>query len=117
MSRRKRREFKAEFKREAVGLTKVGDRTIGQVARDRDLTETALREWVKREEKQAASPVLGALTTGREGRVAEAAQAGQAARDGARNTKKVTAGVINTFSPCMGSGHSTTTAGSATLSW
>ena len=62
MSRRKRREFKADFKREAVGLTKVGDRSISQVARDLDLTETALREWVKRAENQAASPMPGVLT-------------------------------------------------------
>ena len=33
LSRRKRREFKADFKREEVGLTKVGDRTIGQLRR------------------------------------------------------------------------------------
>jgi transposase len=62
MSRRKRRAFAAEFKREAVGLTKVGDRTISEVARDLDLTETALREWVKRAEQEAATPVQGALT-------------------------------------------------------
>ena len=61
MSRRKRRTFAADFKREAVALTKVGDRTIGEVARDLDLTETALREWVKRAEEEAA-PAPGALT-------------------------------------------------------
>ncbi len=60
MSRRKRKEFKADFKREAVGLTKLGDRTISQVARDLDLTETALLEWVKRAETQAATPAPGA---------------------------------------------------------
>jgi transposase len=61
MSRRKRRAFSDEFKREAVGLTRVGDRTIAQVARDLDLTETALREWVKRAEEEAA-PTPVALT-------------------------------------------------------
>ena len=45
---RKRRSFSAEFKAEAVRLCKVGDRTIRQVAVDLDLTETALRSWVKR---------------------------------------------------------------------
>ena len=45
---RKRRFFSAEFKAEAVRLCKVGDRTIRQVALDLDLTETALRSWVKR---------------------------------------------------------------------
>ena len=62
MSRRKRRAFTVEFKREAVGLTKVGDRGIGGVARDLDLTETALREWVKRADEEAAPIVPGALS-------------------------------------------------------
>lgn len=61
MSRRKRRKFEADFKREAVALTKVGDRSVGAVARDLDLTETALREWVKRVDEEAAPPP-GALT-------------------------------------------------------
>jgi transposase-like protein len=62
MSRRKRRTFSAEFKREAVGLTKVGDRGVGQVAKDLDLTETALREWVKKAEDGLETPQGGALT-------------------------------------------------------
>lgn len=62
MSRRKRRAFSADFKREAVELTKAGDRGIGGVARDLDLTETALREWVKRAEEAGAVAVPGALT-------------------------------------------------------
>lgn len=45
---RKRRSFSAEFKAEAVRLCKIGDRSIRQVALDLDLTETALRGWVKR---------------------------------------------------------------------
>ena len=62
MARRKRRAFTADFKRDAVGLTKVGDRGISGVAKDLDLTETALREWVKRAEESGAAPVPGALT-------------------------------------------------------
>ena len=64
MSKRKRRKFSAEFKAEAVRLCRVGDRTIGQVAKDLHLTETALREWVKRAPEPAAvgasAPSLGA---------------------------------------------------------
>lgn len=52
-ARRKRRSFTPEFKAEAVRLCRVGDRTIRQVAEDLDLTETALREWVKRAEVDA----------------------------------------------------------------
>jgi transposase-like protein len=61
--RRKRRAFSAEFKAEAVGLCKVGDRSIKQVASDLDLTETALREWVKRADTDAGKGPPGALTT------------------------------------------------------
>jgi transposase-like protein len=60
---RKRRLFSAEFKAEAVRLCKVGDRSIGQVSRDLDLTEGALREWVKRADVDAGQGPPGALTT------------------------------------------------------
>ena len=62
-TRRGRRAFTAEFKAEAVRLCKVGDRSIRQVAGDLDLTETALREWVKRAEVDAGNGPPGALTT------------------------------------------------------
>ncbi len=45
---RKRRSFTPEFKADAVRLCRAGDRTVAQVAQDLDLTETALRDWVKR---------------------------------------------------------------------
>ena len=60
---RKRRSFTAEFKAEAVQLCKVGDRTVKQVAKDLDLTETALREWVKRADIDVGKGPPGALTT------------------------------------------------------
>src|SRR3989442_10101002 len=44
---RPRRSFTSEFKAEIVELCRRGDRSIGQVAVDFDLTETAVREWVK----------------------------------------------------------------------
>ncbi len=61
--RRKRRAFTPEFKAEAVRLCRVGDRTITQVAADLDLTETALREWVKRADIDAGKGPPDALTT------------------------------------------------------
>ena len=61
--RRKRRAFTPEFKAEAVRLCRVGDRTIAQVAGDLDLTETALREWVKRADIDAGKGPPEALTT------------------------------------------------------
>jgi transposase-like protein len=63
MAKRKRRKFTAEFKAEAVRLCKAGDRNVGQVARDLDLTETALREWVRLAEIEAGKGPPGALTS------------------------------------------------------
>ena len=47
---RPRRSFTPEFKADIVERCRRGDRTIGQVARDFDLTETAVREWVRHAE-------------------------------------------------------------------
>ncbi|WP_412734366.1 transposase [Krasilnikovia sp. MM14-A1259] len=44
---RPRRSFTPEFKAEIVELCQRGDRTIRQVSQDFDLTETAVRDWVK----------------------------------------------------------------------
>lgn len=60
---RKRRAFTPEFKAEAVRLCKVGDRTVRQVAKDLDLTETALREWVRRADVDAGKGPPGAVTS------------------------------------------------------
>jgi transposase len=63
MAKRQRRSFNPEFKAEAVRLCKVGDRSIKQVATDLDLTETALRDWVKRADIDAGKGPPEALTT------------------------------------------------------
>jgi transposase len=47
---RPRRSFTPEFKADVVERCNVGDRSIGQVAQDFDLTETAVRAWVKQAE-------------------------------------------------------------------
>ena len=47
---RKRRSFTAEYKADAVKLVKDSGKSIGQVAKDLDLTETTLRDWLKRSE-------------------------------------------------------------------
>src|ERR1700750_2824102 len=52
---RRRRSFTPEFKAEIVGLCQQGDRSVGQVARDFDLTETAVREWVRQAERDAGT--------------------------------------------------------------
>ena len=48
--RRKRRQFTLAFRAEVVELCQRGDRTIRQVARDLDLTESAVQRWVKQAE-------------------------------------------------------------------
>jgi len=50
---RPRRSFTPEFKADIVERCRRGDRSIGQVARDFDLTETAVREWVRQAEVDA----------------------------------------------------------------
>jgi transposase len=47
---RTRRSFTPEFKAEIVELCRRGDRSVGQVSRDFDLTETAVRAWVRQAE-------------------------------------------------------------------
>src|SRR5688500_15640023 len=50
---RARRSFTPEYKAEIVAACKRGDRSIGQVAVDFDLTETAERERVRQAEVDA----------------------------------------------------------------
>src|SRR3954454_6228096 len=59
---RTRRSFTPEFKADIVERCRRGDRSIGQVARDFDLTETAVREWVRQAEVDAGTRVDGGLT-------------------------------------------------------
>ena len=63
MAKRKRRKFSSAFKAETVRLCQVGDRTVREVSKDLDLTETAVREWVKRAEVDAGKGPPDALTT------------------------------------------------------
>lgn len=62
MAKRKRRKFTSEQKADAVRLVrKVG--SVGQVARDLDLTESALRNWVQQADTDEGHGREGALTT------------------------------------------------------
>jgi transposase len=54
MAKRKRRAFTPEFKAEAVRIVRDSGKTVGVVARELDLTETALREWVRQAERTRA---------------------------------------------------------------
>ncbi len=48
---RRRRSFTPEFKAEVVALVRRPGNTAGGVARELDLTETAVREWVRQAER------------------------------------------------------------------
>ena len=63
---RSRRSFTAEFKAEIVELCQRGDRSVGQVAKDFDLTETAVREWLRQAERDAGTGDGGLTTSERE---------------------------------------------------
>ena len=66
MGKRKRRTFTKEYKAEVVKLIRTGGKSIGAVASDLDLSETAVRRWVSQAEIDSgggpAGPA-GALTT------------------------------------------------------
>jgi len=61
--RRVRRSFTRQFKSEVVALCQVGDRSISQVAKDLDLTETAVRAWIQQAAVDDTVAPTGALTT------------------------------------------------------
>ena len=63
MSRRTRRNFTDEFKAGAIRLVLDEGKTVAQVARDLDLTETAFRKWVERARSDQGKGKPGSLTT------------------------------------------------------
>jgi transposase len=65
-SRRPRRHFTDEYKASAVRLVIDEGKTVGAVARDLDLTETALRCWVERARADRSRGKTGLTTAERE---------------------------------------------------
>ena len=63
MAKRKRRAFTDEFKTQTVRLVRDSGKSIGTVARELDLTESALRAWVRQAAIDAGPGRGGALTT------------------------------------------------------
>jgi len=61
--KRKRRKFSPAFKAETVRLVRDSDKNVSAIARELDLTETALRRWVQQAEVDAGRGPAGALTT------------------------------------------------------
>ena len=65
-NRRLRRQFDEEFKAGAVRLVLDEGTTVGRVARDLDLTESALRIWVERARADRTKGRTGVTTEERE---------------------------------------------------
>jgi transposase len=64
--RRPRRQFDDDFKAQAVRLVLDDGKTIPSVARDLDLTESALRNWVERARADRTQGKTGLTTAERE---------------------------------------------------
>ena len=58
MERRKRRSFTEEFKAEAVRLAREGTKSLPQLAKDLNLTESALRQWVHQADQAEGKPTF-----------------------------------------------------------
>ena len=63
--RRPRREFEDEFKAGAVRLVLDEGQSVGRVARELDLTESAFRNWVRQAFGQEIRPSLRSRGTTR----------------------------------------------------
>src|SRR6476659_6519306 len=88
---RPRRSFTDEFKAEIVELCQRGDRSVGQVARDFDLTETAVREWVKQAERDAGTRDDGGTTTVEREELAQLRRENRRLREDVEILKRATA--------------------------
>ncbi|SRR5688572_26896615 len=64
--RRVRRQFSEEFKAGAVRLVLEQGKTIGAVARELDLTASALRQWVKHAQAERTKGKSGLMKEERE---------------------------------------------------
>jgi transposase-like protein len=91
MAKRKRRAFTKEFKAETVRLVRDSGKSVGAIARELDLTETALREWVRQAEVDAGRGRPGALTTEEREELGRRRRAVRAIRMERDNIKKATA--------------------------
>ncbi|MFE7793748.1 transposase [Streptomyces sp. NPDC057460] len=86
---RPRRSFTPEFKAEIVELCRRGDRSVGQVAKDFDLTGTAVRDWVKQAEVDAGE--RDGLTSGEREELAALRRENRRLREDVEILKRATA--------------------------
>ena len=63
---RRRRFFPPEYKAEVVELIRSTGKSVGQVARELDLTETAVRQWVRQADLDTGYRTDGLTTAERD---------------------------------------------------
>ena len=63
MEKRKRRSFTKEYKAEVVDLVRKSGKSIAAITKELDLTETAVRSWVRQAEVDTGRGPAGVLTT------------------------------------------------------
>lgn len=63
MARRKRRKFTDEFKAETAQFIQSSGKSVSEVCRDLDLSETAVRNWLRQAEVDTGRGPEGALTS------------------------------------------------------
>ncbi len=63
MAKRKRRAFTNDFKAQTVRLIGDSEKSLGVVARELDLTESAVRAWVRQAAIDGGQGSTGSLTT------------------------------------------------------
>ena len=89
--KRKRRGFSAEYKAETVRLIQRSGKSIGQVAVELGIGQTALRRWVAQAEVEAGRGPEGALKRSEREELAELRRENQRLRLEREILKKATA--------------------------
>jgi transposase len=89
--RGRRRTFSAEYKAEAVRLVGESGKSIGVIALELGVGETALRRWVQQAEVDAGGGLTGVLTTDEREELAHLRRENQRLRMEREILKKATA--------------------------
>lgn len=63
MKKRTRRSFSSAYKTEVVDLVRASGKSVGAVAKDLGLTDTAVRAWVRQATVDGGGGAVGALTS------------------------------------------------------
>jgi transposase-like protein len=89
--RRERRRFSEEYKAETVRLIRTSGKSIGKLALELGIGETALRRWVEQAEVEAGRGPAGALKRNEREELAELRRENQRLRMEREILKKATA--------------------------